>query len=181
MSESEMFSKRVVTHSHKLFAVALRYLQQPEEAEDAVQDIYARLWEMRHKLPPDDELLPYMLVMTRNLCIDRLRAKERSIDNDNVDLFRACSRGTEWNNVNRIDTNDNTNDSIDQRDRLRQLMKLINQLPDNQRRVLKLKALDDLDNNQIERLTGLKQGNIRQLLARARTKITELANKQGLL
>lgn len=158
-----MFSKRVVTHSHKLFAVALRYLQQPEEAEDAVQDIYARLWEMRHKLPPDDELLPYMLVMTRNLCIARLRAKERTeaaID-INVDV--------------------EVNDNIDQRDKLRQLMKLINQLPDNQRRVLKLKALDDLDNNQIERLTGLKQGNIRQLLARARTKLTELANKQGLL
>lgn len=74
--DSNSFLDLVMPLSRKIYAVALRFLSTPAEAEDVVQDIYTRLWQMREKLPPDSQLLPYILTMTRNLCIDRLRARQ---------------------------------------------------------------------------------------------------------
>ncbi|MBP5345472.1 MAG: RNA polymerase subunit sigma-70, partial [Bacteroidales bacterium] len=43
MSESTEFSQRVMPLSRKMFAVAYHILQQGDEAEDVVQDIFVKL------------------------------------------------------------------------------------------------------------------------------------------
>lgn len=172
MSESQEFSQRIMPHSRKMFAVAYRYLQRADEAEDAVQDVLTRLWQMRDHLPPDKELPPYVLTMTRNLCIDRIRSRQ-TLTEDSV-----------WVGMEQAATDDGASaneDGVEQKDRLRQLIRLIKQLPSDQQHVIRLKAMDDLSNEQIARITGWQPDNIRQLLSRARRRLKEMAQKQGLI
>ena len=81
--DSKEFSQVVMPHSRRMFAVAFRFLQRPEEAEDLLQDVMMKLWQIRDSLPPDKELLPFLLTVVRNLCLDRLRS--RQIKDDTIE------------------------------------------------------------------------------------------------
>ncbi len=158
----------VKTHSRKVFAVAYRLLQRADEAEDVVQDICIKLWQMRQSLPAGDALEPYILVMTRNLCIDRIRARHDDVEFSDIGQCPESAQLAE-------------DDLVESRDRLRSTLALMRQLPDDQSRVLRLKALDEMENGQIARLMATSEDNVRQLLSRARRKLKELAIKQGII
>ncbi|MCA0279646.1 MAG: sigma-70 family RNA polymerase sigma factor [Proteobacteria bacterium] len=62
--------------SAKLFGLAVRILGNRAEAEDAVQDIYVRIWQNAARYRAEG-LSPWAWLLTigRNACIDRLRAR----------------------------------------------------------------------------------------------------------
>jgi RNA polymerase sigma-70 factor, ECF subfamily len=165
MSDSTKFSQQVMPYHRKMFAVAYRFLQREDEAEDAVQDVLVKLWQMREKLPPDETLEAYILTMTRNLCIDRIRSRHEVCDDEDGQWKEEC-----------IDE-----DLLENKDRLRLVLSFIRQLPGDQQKVLRLKVFEDLPNEQIGALLNLKQDNVRQLLSRARKRLRELAQKQGVI
>lgn len=69
----------------KLFGVCLRMLCDKAEAEDALQDAFARLWTKSHRYDPEKSLaMTWMIAVTRNLCIDRIRARPRMQSNDDA-------------------------------------------------------------------------------------------------
>ena len=150
-------------YSRKMFAVAYRFLQRADEAEDVVQDILVKLWQLRDNLPPDNKLGPYILALTRNLSIDRIRSRHVA---DEEDFPAEEGIEDEW---------------VENTDRLKLTLGLMKQLPDDQRKVLHLKVFEELSNEQIGNLLKLKPDNVRQLLSRARRKLKELAQKQGVI
>lgn len=72
-----------------------------------------------------------------------------------------------------IDSDTDVGKQIEQRDSLDVVTRLIDQLPDNQRDVIRMRDIADLPFEEIEAATGLSPGNIRTLLSRARKKIKE--------
>ncbi|WP_299506862.1 sigma-70 family RNA polymerase sigma factor [uncultured Roseobacter sp.] len=63
--------------SRKLFGVALRMLKDPGEAEDAIQDIYVRIWQKAdHFRPGQAQPMSWLIAIARNLSIDRLRRRK---------------------------------------------------------------------------------------------------------
>jgi RNA polymerase sigma-70 factor, ECF subfamily len=65
-------------HSGVLFGFAFRILKDHREAEDALQEVFLQVW---HKAPTFDAAqgrpLGWMLTLTRNKAIDRLRSAQR--------------------------------------------------------------------------------------------------------
>jgi RNA polymerase sigma-70 factor (ECF subfamily) len=62
-----------------LLGVARSMLSDPEEAEDVVLDVFRIAWEKVGTLPQGDDqrLFPWLLRITRNRAIDRLRGRRR--------------------------------------------------------------------------------------------------------
>ncbi|MEO8453223.1 MAG: RNA polymerase sigma factor, partial [Gemmatimonadota bacterium] len=62
-----------------LLGVARSMLSDPEEAEDVVLDVFRIAWEKVGTLPEGDDqrLFPWLLRITRNRAIDRLRGHRR--------------------------------------------------------------------------------------------------------
>jgi RNA polymerase sigma-70 factor (ECF subfamily) len=49
-----------------------------EEAEEVIQDVFVQIWNKADKFDPaKGRVFPWALSITRNLCIDRLRARQR--------------------------------------------------------------------------------------------------------
>lgn len=168
MSETTEFSQMIMAHSRRIFAVAYHFLQRADEAEDVVQDISIKLWQMRQSLPAAAQLEPYILVMTRNLCIDRIRSRHDDVEFSDVGQCLESAQLAD-------------DDLVEHRDRLNVTIQLMRQLPDDQSRALRLKVFDELENAQIARLMATSEDNVRQLLSRARRKLKELALKQGVI
>ncbi len=176
MSDNETFSQLVMPYTRKMWAVAYHILQRGDEAEDLVQDIMVKLWEMRDRMPSGTMLEPYIMTMTRNLCIDRIRSRHEYQCSDEEQL--------EWLDLQGDgappDAADES-DPVESRDRLHATLRLIAQLPPDQARVLRCKVFDELQNSQIAQLMQTTEDNVRQLLSRARRKLKELAIKQGVI
>lgn len=70
----------------KLFSVCLRVLKNRSEAEDALQDVYLRIWSKADRYAVTGHSpMTWLITVARNLSIDRLRARKgNNIDLDSV-------------------------------------------------------------------------------------------------
>jgi RNA polymerase sigma-70 factor (ECF subfamily) len=68
--------------SSKLFGVCLRMLRERGEAEDALQNVYLSVWRRAVSFDPARAgAMTWLITLTRNQCIDRLRRhRETSLD-----------------------------------------------------------------------------------------------------
>jgi len=71
----ETFKIEVIPLKHKLFRFAGSFLQRDADAEDVVQEVFIRLWTRRDKLDQYRSIEAFAMVITRNLCLDRIKSK----------------------------------------------------------------------------------------------------------
>ncbi len=63
--------------SSKLFCVCLRILRERAEAEDALQEIYVKVWGRAERFAASDASpVSWLVAIARNHCIDRIRARK---------------------------------------------------------------------------------------------------------
>ena len=75
--------------SAKLMGVLLRMLQERAEAEDALQEVYTRVWLRAGKFDPaKGRGMTWLIAVARNLAIDRLRARPENHSDDGLDLVQ---------------------------------------------------------------------------------------------
>lgn len=72
----EEFRKRVLPEGRRLYALAFRYLNNREEAEDAVQEVMMKLWSERNEKRELSSVAAWCTTVTRNCCIDLLRRRK---------------------------------------------------------------------------------------------------------
>lgn len=73
----EEFRKTVLPEGRRLYALACRFLNNREEAEDAVQEVMMKLWSEKDKKRNYASVAAWCTTVTRNHCIDQLRRKKR--------------------------------------------------------------------------------------------------------
>lgn len=154
----EIFKKEFLPCHQQLYRIAYRLLEDESNAEDMVQETYIKLWNKREELESVDNKRSFAFVIIRNLCLDYLRkVKDRlPISNDTP-----------------IPETESLSKTIEDRDTVECIKKLIERLPEQQRLVMKFKHWDDYSDEEIEKITGLSAINIRVTLSRARKTIKE--------
>lgn len=162
--DANSFKQQFLPCHQKLYRVAFRLMGNAQEAEDMVQEAYLKLWKKRGELVDILNIEAYCVTLIKNVCYDALRAFH--LDEDN--------RPPEELNVT---ASSNIAQEVERKDEMAHLRKLIGQLPEQQKRVMLLRDLNDCSFEEIEKATGLNAVNIRVLLSRARKKIREQFNE----
>lgn len=160
MMEAEEFKAIFLPLGRMMYAEAVSLLHSRSEAEDAVQDVYVRLWERRGELRRISNPAAYAMTTTRNHCISILNA-----------TTRHHAQQLEAANVTAGIERHDPHDEIESRDRIGKVFEVIGSLPDNQRQVITMHDLEGYTNEEIQRQTGFSTDNVRQLLSRARKAI----------
>ena len=83
------FSALYDATSAKLFGVCLRVLNNRAEAEDALQEAFVRIWQKADSYAANGySPMTWLITLTRNLAIDKLRARKAPTDDidDQFDL-----------------------------------------------------------------------------------------------
>ena len=62
----------------KMYRLALRLLVSKEAAEDATQDVILKLWNQKHKFKDYTNLEAFAITVTKNYCLDELKAKKNN-------------------------------------------------------------------------------------------------------
>ena len=81
LGEREALGALYEATSGRLFAVCLRVLKNRSEAEDALQDVYVRVWNKADRYTVTGHSpMTWLITVARNLSIDRLRRKSLKED-----------------------------------------------------------------------------------------------------
>ncbi len=71
---SRVYRQWVRQFQDQAWTLARYLLQDPQEAEDATQEAFTRLWKHRDEIDPG-RVRAWLMKVTRNLCLDRLRRR----------------------------------------------------------------------------------------------------------
>src|SRR5689334_101103 len=76
--DAAAWNQLVERFSRYVFAICVQgFRLPPSDAEDAYQDVFAKVYEQLHRLRDDGAIRPWIAQLTRRTCIDRLRAGVR--------------------------------------------------------------------------------------------------------
>ncbi len=150
MTES-LFHKEYLPLAEALYRIAYYMLESGVEAEDAVQELYLKLWESRDSLDG--------IRLLKNICIDRIRKAGH-------ESFPEELPQTGFSPA--------PDDTLDARTRLNKVLEAVKALPERQRKVLILRTVDGLSYEEIAERTGMNYLTCRVLLSQARTKIKHM-------
>ena len=165
--EAETFKQRFLSFHPKLYRIALALVESPEDAEDILQEAYAKLWSKRDSLEAVQQPEAFAVTIVRNLCLDFLRSP------------RTNSRSEPLETVI-LHCEDSPERQVETRDQLRQVVRLIQELPPNQQQVIRLRGMEDCSVEEIAEITGFSPANVRTLLSRARKYIKDKLKKENL-
>lgn len=152
----ETFEELFLPVSRNLYRYAYRLLSDREEAEDAVQEVYARLWSMRKGLDKYRSKEALAITVTRNYCLDLIRSKQRHIRYD----YRAES-----------DTREGDPDPqgiIERKEIYRRVIRAIDNIPEQYRIAVLMKDIEGHEIEDIARELGINPSTLRVNLSRGR-------------
>lgn len=153
------FSNRVLPLQDKLYRLALRYFNNTEDSVDAVQEVFYKLWLQKEKLESFRSVEAFAVVITRNHCLDRLKAKGFQHTK-----LETVQQPVDEQSPYRI---------AEQKDELAMVNQLLSQLPELQRTVLHLRDIEGMEFEEIAEILEMNAGAVRVNLSRARKFIRE--------
>ena len=158
--DAREFKQRFMPHHQLLYRVAYHLTGNAQDAEDLLQDLYLKLWQKRDDLPDEAMREAYLVTMMRNLFVDQLRLKH-------VDASAELKNEEGPPDERSLDR------QIDARDEVTQVEGLIRQLSERDAKIIQMHLVDDRSYEEIERDTGLSQGNIRIIVMRTKKKLKQ--------
>ncbi len=153
------FKASVLPLRDKLFRFARRLTNNDGEAEDIAQDVVVKLWNRRYDLTKYRSTEALAMVMTKNMSLDYLKSKRSK----SSPLEKAYS----------LANSENPESIAERSDAVDKLKQVLNTLPEQQRMVLHLRDIEQMEFDEIEEITKMNVNAIRVNLSRARKALRE--------
>lgn len=158
--ELKEFKITVLPLRAKLLNYTRKLTDEPEDAEDAVQEVLLKLWNKRLELEQYRSIEAFAMTLTHNICIDMWRCKRN--DTLSLDIVQAASpTGT----PERL---------LEIKDEIRLMHEIIDSLPNLQRTIMRMKDIEGYETDEIAEITGCGPEAIRSNLSRARKKVRDV-------
>ncbi len=152
------FIALVIPFKDKLYRLAKRILVSKDEAEDAVQEVYLKLWKGKQKLKDYRNPEAFAMTMTKNYCLDRLKSKQAS----NLKIVH-----------NNFQNSDNLEKQIEANDGVSMVFRIMETLPEQQKIILQLRDVEQFEFAEIAEMLDSNETAIRVSLSRARKTVRE--------
>ena len=158
--ELKQFKIDVLPLREKLLNYARKLTEDPSDAEDAVQEVMLKLWNMRQRLDEYRSIEALAMTMTHHLCMDIWRA--RRPDALSLDRVQAPSQSATPERL------------LEEKDEFRLMREIIDSLPSLQRTIIQMKDVQEYETDEIAEITGCNPEAIRSNLSRARKKVRDI-------
>ena len=149
------FTEKVVPLREELLIQAQRLSRNDDSAEDLVQEVMLRLWNMHDSLENHQNVRTLALTILRNKYTDQWR--HRQLESGKESCYEAS-------------TNDN---AAEMNDEMAIISTIIKHLPPLQQQIMTMKEIEGYEAEEIIKITGRTADSLRQNLSRARRRIQQ--------
>jgi RNA polymerase sigma factor (sigma-70 family) len=153
--DKESLIKLIMDKKDEYYRLAYVYMENKDDALDAMQDMIVILYESIHKLQKADAFYSWSKTILVNCCKTSLRRSRRVVPIDEY-----AERGFEEN--------------FESRDSRVDILKVLKSLNKNQQEAIKFRYLLDMDYETISRITQVPLGTVKSRISLGLSKLREL-------
>ncbi len=159
--DSDAFTGVVLRHQNRLQRLCERFLGDPEEAREVVQEVFLKAFRKAGRLRPRGQLYTWLYRVAVNHCLNVLRRRKvvRFLRLDNDD-----SRAPDWDVA---DLRADPQREVEARHEWTRMRERLERLPTSQRAVLVLARFEGLSYRKIADHLGITEGAVESRLFRA--------------
>lgn len=165
------FNELYKEYSKLSYNIALQYLQNKEDAEEVVQDVFISVYNNLHSFKQQSSYSTWIYKITINKSLDLIKSKQRKkrfafmqsiFHSESVELSH---QGVEMNHPGVL---------LEHKEELKNIFNAINSLKENQKTVIILHKIDKIPQAQIAEIMGISQKAVESLIQRAKSKLLYL-------
>jgi RNA polymerase sigma-70 factor (ECF subfamily) len=155
---TEAFEVLMAAYQDKVFRLSYSMLGDRAQAEDAAQEAFLRIWKALDRYRGDSALGTWIFSITRNVCLTAIskRAARRSTPIEEAEMERASPPPPQHE---------------------RDMLRLVNQLPDQYRRVVMLFYMEERSHEEVARMLEMPLGTVKTHLHRARLQLATMVKE----
>lgn len=131
------FKELYVRYKDKLFSFCFSFLKAEDETQDMVQEIFIRIWEIRHFLEPRSSFSSFLYTVARNRVLNYLR---------DVDTRTQAHYALQ---MRKNDPSDTVESEMIYREYQKILSDAIEQLPLQRKRIFNMSRMENLSHKEI--------------------------------
>jgi len=147
------FGRLLRRHQRRVFALGLRWFRNADDADDLVQETFIRVWRSLERFDPDRPFVPWLMTIAVNRA-KTLAARTRSD-------VEAIDERIPWDGPS-------PEDHAERARLARDVTEAMGKLPEEQRVVLHLRAVEGLAYREIAEALDIPIGTVMSRLSRAR-------------
>jgi RNA polymerase sigma-70 factor, ECF subfamily len=168
-NDLKSFQKLVEMHQSFVYSLSFRLLHNDDDACDAVQETFIRVWKHLHRFDTEMRFATWLYKIATNICYDRIKALKRRNNLISFDVESAML-------VNQPSL-ENMETSIINNELAHMIKFLTNELTPKQKIVFTLRDLEGLEVEEIMEITGLSPAKVKSNLYCARQFMREKLEK----
>ncbi|WP_128547488.1 RNA polymerase sigma-70 factor [Larkinella soli] len=147
--DEQAFEEVFFLYYKHLHAIGIKFLKDPERAEDAVQDIFLKLWDHRDALNETCSIKGFLSISMKNHVLNVIRDSHQSI-------WEYLSAETE-----EAYGEDTTGNAFQLQEYGEILEQGLRQLPPQRARVFRMRVFNGLDNEQVARQLSISVNTVK--------------------
>jgi len=163
------FDKLVLTHKDRLFNLVYWFLGDYEDSNDCAQEIFIKVFRSLTRFRFESTFSTWLYRITINTCKNRLKSSAYRKKRKTVPLNNP--EGSEGEAGEIQDESPCPFSQLEKKERVMQIRRVVNSLPEEQKRALVLRDIQGLSYEEIRDLTGWNPGTVKSRIARARVEL----------
>lgn len=157
--ERETFEKIMAQSERRVLRIALRLLNNPQDAQDAAQEVFLRLYRHMRRLDGAGGYEPWLFRVTVNVCHDIARRRPRA-----VALEEAPEPAVHGPDLERAQ-------------QLEIVRRGLGRLGEKERAALVLRDVEGLPTREVARILGSSETTVRSQISTARLKLRDFTGR----
>lgn len=172
--DATAFERIMLDTERKVVATAWRMLGNREDARDAAQEVYLRVYKYLDRFKPEQDFNGWLYRITINVCRDAARKKRGATRGGGAgggDFFAAGMREHERDATQQQSTSPDAEENAIRAQQRSMLMSALETLPEKERAALVLRDLEGLTTEEVARVLRSRPVTVRSQISSARTKL----------
>ncbi|MRX69615.1 RNA polymerase sigma-70 factor, ECF subfamily [Flavobacterium resistens] len=166
--ETNAFAVLVDRYKDMIFTLSLKMVKNREEAEEAAQDTFIKVFNSLSKFKGDSKFSTWIYKISYNNCLDRLKKNKKEENNISIDEFSS----------HLVKTMDNALSALVDTERKQAIQNCLNLLPSDDNFLLTLFYFEDQNLEEIGKIMNINANNVKVKLFRSRQKLATILKKQ---
>lgn len=170
----DAFSALVQIYEKKAYSFAFRMLRDKEEAEDATQEAFLRVFDKIDTFSGNSSFSTWFFTILNNVCLDILRKRARRISTISINQTKDAEDEFE---LQIEDTSPGPYEELQKKTAMELLEESLEKLSLEHKEVIILRDINGFEYEDIAKILGVSLGTVKSRISRARLTLRKILEK----
>jgi RNA polymerase sigma-70 factor (ECF subfamily) len=162
--DATAFEQLIIRYERRIFALAMKLLGSTDDAQDAAQEVFLRMFKYIHRFDIHKPIEPWLMQMTVNVCRNIGRNRQRRWDTFPATVDSEVAIANECRDPH---------SGLAEEQQRQMLWRALDTLPAKERLAVILRDIDGMTTAEVAQILGSSETTVRSQVSRARVRMKE--------